>query len=171
MSKASATQGSSCSGVARAGEFAAGGTKETVSKPHAGSRDAGGEKRPRQAPSKDTLISQNLALLAASNPSGWMDAESILRPPQRTAQTHTDSEAGEILKMRLELPWSIRRECHDQTLWYAQARHRPVERRYRRRDGYDGVSAVHAAPASEDSGAKTEAVGGLGRSQHGAGAC
>ena len=93
-SRASATQGSSCSGVVRAG-----GAKETVSNPHAGSREAGGKKRPRQAPDKDALISQNLALLAASNPRGWMDAEDIPPPPQRRVQTHTDFEAGEILKM------------------------------------------------------------------------
>ena len=62
-SRASATQGSSCSGVVRAG-----GAKETVFNPHAGSRDAGGKKRPRQAPNMDAFISQNLALLAASNP-------------------------------------------------------------------------------------------------------
>ena len=87
--RASATQGSSCSGVVRAG-----GAKETVSNPHAGSRDAKGKKRPRQAPNKDALISQNLALLAASNPRGWMDAENIPPPPQRRAQTHIDLEAG-----------------------------------------------------------------------------
>ena len=46
-SRASATQGSSCSGVVRAGGIAAGGTKETVSNPHAGSRDAARKKRPR----------------------------------------------------------------------------------------------------------------------------
>ena len=54
---------------------------------------------------------------------------------------------------------------------YAHARHQPVERTNRRRDGDYGVSAVHAAPTSENSGAKTEAVSGLGRSQYGAGAC
>ena len=85
--------------MVRAGGFAAWGAKKTVSNPHAGSRDAGGKKRPRQAPSKDALLSQNLALLAASNPRGWMDAEDIPPPPQRRAQTHTDLEAGEILKM------------------------------------------------------------------------
>ena len=92
--RASATQGSSCSGVVRAG-----GAKEAVSNPHAGCRDAGGKKRPRQAPNKDALISQNLALLASSHPRGWMDAEDIPPPPQRRVQTHTDFEAGEILKM------------------------------------------------------------------------
>ena len=55
-SRASATEGSSCSGVVRAGGFAAGGAKETVSNPDAGSRDARRMKRPRSAPNKDALV-------------------------------------------------------------------------------------------------------------------
>ena len=65
-SRASATQGLSCSEVVRAGGLAARGAKDTVSNPHAGSRDAGGKKRPPQAPNKDALISQNFALRASS---------------------------------------------------------------------------------------------------------
>ena len=102
-----------CSGVVRAGGFAAGSAKETFSNPHAGSRDAGGKKRPRQAPNKDALISQNLALLAASNPRGWMDAENIPPPPQRRAQMHTDLEAGEILKMTTRIAMEYTEGNHD----------------------------------------------------------
>ena len=51
-SRASATQGSSCLGVVRAGA-----AKETVSNPGAGCGDAWGKKRPRQAPNKAALIS------------------------------------------------------------------------------------------------------------------
>ena len=166
-SRASATEGSSCSGVVRAG-----GAKETVSNPHAGCRDAGGKKRPRQAPNKDALISQNLALLAASHPRGWMDAEDIPPPPQRRVQTHTDLEACEILKMTtrvaMEYTEGMPRPKPDGTLTPGTGRWSGGIEDVM---GMMGSLPFHAAPASEDSGAKTEAVGGLGRSQHGAGAC
>ena len=70
--RASATQCSSCSGVVRAGGFAARGAKETVSSPHAGSRDAGGKKRPRQAHTRTPSYPKTLhCLLPLTQGVGW----------------------------------------------------------------------------------------------------